>query len=227
MSADPFDIRRIELDAETSVWVPARRADADAHVPAPAQPTEAAPDAGAPTADGTTAPSRRIPRVRPAAAAGAAAAAGVALVVLGPTREGFLAAWVLAVLTVLAAIDLEVRLLPNRIVFPAMLAATAWQAIFFPGRLVECLVASLCAGFVFLLPSLIQPGAVGMGDVKVAAFLGLVLGAGVIAALLVGSLLSAPVALAMLLVKGAGARRTALPFGPFLALGAAIALLLG
>jgi leader peptidase (prepilin peptidase)/N-methyltransferase len=64
-----------------------------------------------------------------------------------------------------------------------------------------------------------------MGDVKVAAFLGIVLGADVIAALLVGSLLSAPVALALLLIAGKGARRTALPFGPFLALGAAVVLL--
>jgi leader peptidase (prepilin peptidase) / N-methyltransferase len=209
MSADPIDIRRIELDADTSVWVPAR------------QPEEAAPDAEPP------AQPRRVPRVRPAAAAGAAAAAGVALVVLGPTREGLLAAWTLATLTILAAIDLEVRLLPNRIVFPAMLGAIGWQAVFFPDRFVECLVAGVCAGLVFLLPSLVQPGAIGMGDVKVAALLGFVLGADVVVALLAGSLLSAPVALAMLSINGAAARRAALPFGPFLAIGAAIALLLG
>lgn len=212
MSADPFDIRRIELDADTTVWVPAPQREAE-EAPAP--------EAGAPERP------RRIPRIRPVAAGGAAAAAAVALVVIGPTREGLLAAWTLATLTILAAIDLEVRLLPNRIVFPAMLGAIAWQAVFFPDRLVECLVAGVCAGLVFLLPSVVQPGAVGMGDVKVAAFLGVVLGADVVTALLAGSLLSAPVALAMLLIKGAGARRTALPFGPFLAVGAAIALLLG
>jgi leader peptidase (prepilin peptidase)/N-methyltransferase len=206
MSSDPFDIRRIELDAATSVWIPDRR---------PANTDEPDPPAPAPP----------VVRVRPAAVVGAATAAGVALVRLGPTREGLLAAWVLAVLVVLAAIDLEVRLLPNRIVFPAILCAIAWQAVFFPDRLAECLVAGAVAGGVLLLPSLFLRGAVGMGDVKVTAFLGVVLGADVIVALLAGSLLSAPVALAILLVGGAGARRTALPFGPFLALGAAVALL--
>ena len=210
MTADPFDIRRIELDADPAVWLPA---------PRPAQGDEPEPDS-----QPEPAPARPAARVRPAAAVVAAAVAGAALLRLGPTREGLLAASTLAVLTVLAAIDLEVRLLPNRIVFPACLGAIAWQAILFPDRLVECLIAGVGAALVFLLPSLIQPGAIGMGDVKVAAFLGIVLGADVIAALLVGSLLSAPVAL-VLLAKGYGARRAALPFGPFLALGAAVALL--
>ena len=202
MSADPFDIRRIELDAETSIWVPA---------PRPANTEEPDPPASA----------RPTVRVRPAALVGAATAAGVALGRFGPTREGLLAAWVLAVLVLLAAIDVEVRLLPNRIIFPAILCAIAWQAVFVPDRLGECLVA----GAVMLLPSLFQPGAIGMGDVKVTAFLGVVLGADVTVALVAGSVLSAPVALAILLVGGAQARRTSLPFGPFLGLGAALALL--
>lgn len=205
MSRDDFAIRRIELDAETSVWVPDQPALRNGPPELP--------------------PTRPANRLRPAVAAGAASVAGLALVRLGPSREGVLAAWVLAVLAVLTAIDLRERLLPNRIVFPAMLCALAWQAAFFPGRLVECLLAGLAAGALLLVPSLFQPGAVGMGDVKVAAFLGIVLGADVIVALLAGSLASAPVALAMLLVGGAGARRSTLPYGPFLALGAGIALL--
>jgi leader peptidase (prepilin peptidase)/N-methyltransferase len=209
MSADSFDIRRIELDAGTSVWLPAR-------LPAEGEEPEPPPELE---------PARPAARVRPVAAIAAAAAASAALLRLGASREGLLAAGTLAVLTVLAAIDLEVRLLPNRIVFPAALGAIAWQAIFFPDRLVECLIAGVGAALVFLLPSLIQPGAIGMGDVKVAGFLGVVLGADVIAALIVGSLLSAPVALVLLLVRRSAARRAALPFGPFLALGAAVALL--
>jgi prepilin signal peptidase PulO-like enzyme (type II secretory pathway) len=204
MSADSFDIRRIELSPDTSVWVRDQR---------PANAEEPDPPAPAPA------------RVRPAAVVVAAVAAGVALARLGPTREGLLAAWVLAVLSVLAAIDLEVRLLPNRIVVPAVLCAIAWQAVFFPGRLLECLVAGIAAGGVLLVPSLLQRGAVGMGDVKVTAFIGVVLGADVVMALLAASLFSAPAALGILLVGGAGARRSTLPFGPFLALGAAIALL--
>jgi leader peptidase (prepilin peptidase) / N-methyltransferase len=208
MSADPFEIRRIELDAETSVWIP-DRSPANAEEPVAPAPEPAPP----------------VVRVRLAAVAGAATAASVALVRFGPTREGLLAAWVLAVLTILAAIDLEARLLPDRIVGPAIVCAIAWQAVFFPMRLVECLVAGFAAGAVLLLPRRFEPGAVGMGDVKVTAFLGVVLGADVITALVAGSLLAAPVALGILLVGGARARRAALPFGPFLALGAAIALL--
>jgi leader peptidase (prepilin peptidase) / N-methyltransferase len=206
MSTDPFEIRRIDLDAETSLWIPNRR-PATSEEPDPPE------------------PARTRMRVRPAAVAGVATAAGLALVRFGPTREGLLAAWVLAVLTVLAAIDLEVRLLPNRVVVPAIACAIAWQTVFFPDRLAECLVAGVVAGAVLLLPTLLQPGAVGMGDVKVAAFLGVVLGAEVITALLAGSLMSAPVALAMLLVGAPRARRAALPYAPFLAAGAAIALL--
>ena len=211
MTADPFDIRRIELDAETSVWLPAPR-PAEGENPEPEPEPELA-------------PARPAARVRPVAAVAALAMAGAALLRLGPTREGLLAASTLALLMVLAAIDLEVRLLPNRIVFPACLGAIAWQAIFFPDRLVECLIAGVGAALTFLLPSLIQPGAIGMGDVKVAAFLGVVLGADVIAALVVGSLLAAPVALVLLLVERSGARRAALPLSPFLALGTAVALL--
>jgi len=203
MSADEFDIRRIELDADTAIWVRGRRQ----------------PGAGEPG------PPPPAVRVRPAAIVVAAVAGGIALVRFGPSEQGLLAAWVLAVLTVLAAIDLEARVLPNRIVFPGLICAIGWNAAFSPDRLVECLVAGLVAGAVLLLPSLVQPGAVGMGDVKVTAFLGIVLGADVIVALLAGSLAAAPVALSMLLVGGAGSRRTAMPFGPFLAVGAAIALL--
>jgi leader peptidase (prepilin peptidase)/N-methyltransferase len=205
MSADSFDIRRIDLDADISVWVP----DEGTYSCGPEPPSTAA----------------RVVRLHPVAAAVAAVVGLAAVLRLGLTPAGLLAAWTLAVLTILAAIDLEVRLLPNRIVFPAIVGALAWQGVFFTGRLVECVIAGLCAGLVLLLPSLVQRGAVGMGDVKVAAFLGVVLGADVIAALLVGSLLSAPVALALLLLKGKRARRTALPFGPFLALGAAVVLL--
>jgi leader peptidase (prepilin peptidase)/N-methyltransferase len=211
MTADPFDIRRIDLDADTSIWLPARR-PAEGENPEPEPERESA-------------PARAAASVRPVAAATAVAVAGAALLRLGPTHEGLLAASTLAVLTLLAAIDLEVRLLPNRIVVPATLGAIAWQAIFFPDRLIECLIAGVGAAVMLLLPSLIQPGAIGMGDVKVAAFLGVVLGADVIAALVVGSLLSAPVALGLLLVKGSGARRAGLPFGPFLALGTAVTLL--
>ena len=149
----------------------------------------------------------------------------VALVRFGVTPEGLLAAGLLPVLAVLAAIDLRTRILPNRIVGPTLLAVLAWQLVFFTDRVPECLLAAVGAGAFLLLPSLVQPGAVGMGDVKLAALLGLAFGADVVSALLIGFIAAAPVAGAILLLGGADARRTALPFGPFLALGAGVVLL--
>ena len=65
----------------------------------------------------------------------------------------------------------------------------------------------------------------GMGDVKLGALLGLALGADVVAALMVGFVAVVPVAVALLLARRTDARTTAIPFGPFLALGAAAVLL--
>lgn len=167
-------------------------------------------------------PSRHVPRR--AVAAGAVLSAA-ALGRSGITPEGLLAAGLLPVLAALAAIDLRARVLPNRIIGPALAGVLAWQLIFFTERAPECLAAAVGAGAFLLVPSLLQPGAMGMGDVKLAALLGLALGADVIAALLVGLVGAAPVAAGTLVLGGAEARRTAIPLGPFLALGAGVVLL--
>ena len=67
----------------------------------------------------------------------------------------------------------------------------------------------------------------GMGDVKLAVFLGAALGQAVVLAIAVAVLTSFLVALALLLRDGAAARKSAIAFGPFLALGAAVAIFLG
>jgi leader peptidase (prepilin peptidase)/N-methyltransferase len=169
-----------------------------------------------------TAVSRKIPR--PALIVGAGLAA-VALARLGVTPDGMLAAWMLVVLSALAAIDLRARVLPNRIIGPAMLAAIAWQLAFAPDRALEHLVAAVAVGAFLFVTCLLSPGALGMGDIKLAALLGLVLGAQVISALTIGFIAVIPVAVTLLVVGGRGARRTAIPFGPFLGLGAAVVLL--
>jgi leader peptidase (prepilin peptidase) / N-methyltransferase len=171
-----------------------------------------------------------VPAGAPARAPALALAIGAvlsaaALARFGVTPEALLAAGLLPVLAALAAIDLRARVLPNRIVGPTMLVVLAWQLVFFTDRVPECLLAAVGAGAFLLLPSLVQPGAVGMGDVKLAALLGLAFGADVVAALLIGFIAAAPVAGAILLFGGARARRAALPFGPFLALGAGVVLL--
>jgi leader peptidase (prepilin peptidase)/N-methyltransferase len=67
----------------------------------------------------------------------------------------------------------------------------------------------------------------GMGDVKLAAVLGLFLGRAVAPALLVGVLVGAVVGLAIIASQGSDARKRAIPFGPYLALGGFVGLLWG
>ena len=65
----------------------------------------------------------------------------------------------------------------------------------------------------------------GMGDVKLGLLIGASLGWSAIVALLVGFLLTFPVALVLLVRSGLAARKATMPFGPFLALGALLVLL--
>jgi leader peptidase (prepilin peptidase) / N-methyltransferase len=214
MEPEPFDIRRIDVGRDISVWVPVAAVPTTAERVDP-EPAAAEPDPG---------PLERLWRVRPAGVALGAVFALAALVRIGVTPDGLLAAGVLCVLGVLAIIDYEVRLLPNRIVLPAIAAVLAWQLAFFPERFAEAALAAVGAAAFLLLPSLFRRGAMGLGDVKLAALLGAALGAPVAFALAVGSLAAWPVAL-VLVVRGASVRGATIPFGPFLALGAAVVLL--
>jgi prepilin signal peptidase PulO-like enzyme (type II secretory pathway) len=168
------------------------------------------------------APTRRVP---PYALAIGAVLSAAALARHGMSAEGVLAAGLLPVLAALAAVDIRARVLPNRIIGPAVLLVLLWQLAVSTERVPEYLLAGVGAGAFLLLPSLVQPGAMGMGDVKLAALLGLALGAEVAAALMVGFIAVAPVAVALLVSRRSDPRATAIPFGPFLALGAAVALL--
>jgi leader peptidase (prepilin peptidase)/N-methyltransferase len=206
MLPDGRDVRRV--DVGDGIYVPA---------PAAAGPVAGVPD----VPPSPVQPSRRVP---PLALALGACMSVAALARLGVTAEGWLAAGLLPVLAALTAVDLRARVLPNRIIGPALLAVLAWQLAFFPGRVPEFLLAAAGAGAFLLLPCLVQPGAMGMGDVKLAVLLGLSLGADVVTALMVGFVALAPVAV-VLLLRGSDGRRTTVAFGPFLALGAAVALL--
>ena len=160
----------------------------------------------------------------------AAVGAGVAAVVLlryGATGRGAVAASLAALLVVLSAIDLERRVLPNAIVLPAIAVALPVQALLSPGRWLEWTLAAFGAALVLLLPLLAGRAGVGMGDVKLAFLLGLVLGEGVMLAIVVASLAVLPAALVLLARHGTAAMRMGVPFGPFLSLGALVALLVG
>lgn len=130
-------------------------------------------------------------------------------------------------LTAVTLTDLERRVIPNRILFVAAVAAVTIAAVGDPGSLPERAIAALAAGGLFFLVALAYPRGMGLGDVKLAAAMGLFLGRDVAAAILVALLAGSLVGLAMIAGQGSAARKQAIPFGPFLALGGVVGLLLG
>jgi leader peptidase (prepilin peptidase)/N-methyltransferase len=132
-----------------------------------------------------------------------------------------------AALIALAGIDYDHKLLPNRIVYP--LAAWGVVATVLVDRddLVEHLVAGAGAFLFLFLAVLAYPRGMGMGDVKLAGAMGLYLGVSVIPALLIAFLSGSIVGIAILAREGAAARKKAVPFGIFLALGGIVAVLVG
>lgn len=132
-----------------------------------------------------------------------------------------------AVLIAAAAIDLEHRLIPNRIVVPAAVYGVAAAAVVKTGDLPELVAAGAGAFLAMLAVALAYPRGMGMGDVKLAGVMGLYLGVAVIPALLAGFLAGSVVGVAIMARHGAAARKRAIPFGPFLALGGVVGLLAG
>ena len=136
---------------------------------------------------------------------------------------------VLALLLVpITLIDLDHRIIPNRLTLAGALAAPAVVAATDPSALPEHLIAGTAAGGFLLVAALARPGGMGMGDVKLAAVLGLFLGRAAAPALLIALLAGSIVGAAIIARKGAvEGRKTAIPFGPFLALGGVVAIFAG
>jgi leader peptidase (prepilin peptidase) / N-methyltransferase len=131
------------------------------------------------------------------------------------------------VLVLLSAIDLDCRLIPNVIVLPALAICLAAQIALYPEHTLEWVLASFLAALALFVPLLVVPTGMGMGDVKLAALMGAVLGRSVIYALFVGALAGGIFALGVLIREGRGARGKAIAYGPFLAFGGVLVLLLG
>ena len=130
-----------------------------------------------------------------------------------------------AVLVVVTVTDLERRIVPNRVILPALVVALVVQTIRDPS--VEWIVSALAAGGFFLLAALIHPAGLGMGDVKLAAFLGAWLGASVTVALFAGALIAMIPAVVILAMRGSAGRKVGIPFAPFLAAGGVVGLFFG
>jgi len=136
----------------------------------------------------------------------------------------------LVFVTMLVAVtltDLERRIIPNKILLVAAVIGVAITAAGDPGSLPERAIAAVGAGGLFFFAALAYPRGMGLGDVKLAATMGLFLGREVAPAILVALLTGSLVGLAMIAREGAGARKRAIPFGPFLAFGGVVGLLLG
>jgi leader peptidase (prepilin peptidase) / N-methyltransferase len=153
----------------------------------------------------------------------------ITYLVLGDDDGGELALG-LVFCTVLVAItltDLELRLIPNVLVLAGAIAALGVAAVALPSSLDTRLIAAAVAGGALFLIVLAYPQGMGMGDVKLAAMMGLYLGRAVAPALLIGFATGAVLGVALIARHGAEARKRAVPFGPFLALGGVIALWVG
>jgi leader peptidase (prepilin peptidase)/N-methyltransferase len=132
-----------------------------------------------------------------------------------------------AMLIAVANIDLEHRIVPNKILLPLAVWGVAATALVRPGSLAESLIAGGAAFTALLLTALAYPAGMGMGDVKLAGVMGLYLGASVVPALLFAFFAGSVVGIALIVRHGAAARKQGVPFAPFMAAGAFVGLLAG
>ena len=170
----------------------------------------------------------RISGRYPVVEAACAALAVLVLLTKHSTHDVVLGLMLIATLVPVALIDLDTRLIPNRITLPAAVAAALAGALTRPSGVPEQLIAGAAAAGFLLIFLLAYPRGMGMGDVKLAGVLGLFLGRSVGVAILSGTLIGALVGAVVMARVGVGAgRKTAVPFGPFLAVGGLIALFAG
>jgi leader peptidase (prepilin peptidase) / N-methyltransferase len=148
--------------------------------------------------------------------------------VKGPDEDALLGLALVTFLVPIALIDLDHRLILNKLTAPAAVVAMVLLLTFDRGAILEHLIAAAAAGGFLLVAALAYPSGMGMGDVKLAAVLGLYLGRDVGVALLVALVAGTIVGLTVIARKGAAdGRKTTVPFGPFLAAGGVTALLVG
>jgi len=132
-----------------------------------------------------------------------------------------------AILVAITLTDLELRIIPNAFVLAGAVAGLAIVLGFELGDLDERAIAVAAAGGAFLLIALAYPRGMGMGDAKLVAMMGIYLGRSIAPAVLVGLLAGSIVGVAMIARHGPEARKQAVPFGPFLALGGVVGLWFG
>jgi leader peptidase (prepilin peptidase) / N-methyltransferase len=175
----------------------------------------------------------RRPDARPSRRVVVLAVLTVALAIVVAVLQSSVSAAVLRGLMVLAlvpcaVIDYEKRIIPNRITGPGAAVAVLAGLALDPGGELERVLWALGTGGFLLVASLIKPSGMGMGDVKLTGMMGLFLGRPVVVALFAALIASVLTGVALATRRGVyAARKTALPFGPYLAFGGVLAALVG
>jgi len=167
----------------------------------------------------------RISPLYPAVELATAGLVAGCFVAFGLSGKAVVAAFACAVLVAISAIDLRHRIVPNRIVLPAAVLVLAAQTALEPSP-EWALGAVGAAGFLFVA-ALAYPAGMGMGDVKLALLLGALLGKVVAVGLMLGMLAALIPSVVLLARHGSAARKMGIPFAPFLAFGAIVALFAG
>jgi leader peptidase (prepilin peptidase) / N-methyltransferase len=167
----------------------------------------------------------RISPLYPAVELATAGLVAACFIVFGLTGEAVVASFFCAVLVAVTATDLTHRIVPNRIVLPAAAIVLVAQTALDPSP--EWLLGALGASGFLFVAALAYPAGMGMGDVKLALLLGAMLGRLVGVGLMVGMVAALVPSVYLLARHGAAARKMGIPFAPFLAFGAIVALFAG
>jgi leader peptidase (prepilin peptidase) / N-methyltransferase len=153
--------------------------------------------------------------------------AGAALVARGDAAEIVIDCVFATMLVVVTLTDLERRIIPNKVLLVGAVLCLAIAVPTDPSGVPERLIAAAVAGGLLFAVAFAYPRGMGLGDVKLTATMGLFLGRAIAPAILVALLAGSAVGLALIWRYGASARKMAVPFGPFLALGGIVGMLAG
>lgn len=132
----------------------------------------------------------------------------------------------LPVLIVIAFIDLDTNLIPNKLTYPFAVIGILSAAFISPAILLQSSVWALAAAVFLFVTALIKPGSMGMGDVKMALLMGTFLRVSVAPAMF-AAFVAGSVTGTFLIMTGIKGRKDLIPFGPFLAFGSIAAVFFG
>jgi leader peptidase (prepilin peptidase) / N-methyltransferase len=164
----------------------------------------------------------------PAVEAGTALLCALVVVAKGADSDAWLGIAFVLVLVPITLIDLDHRLIPNKLTLPGAVVAIVVLVLTDSDSLPEHLIAAVAAGGFLLVAAIAYPAGMGMGDVKLAGVMGLFLGRAVAPAMFVALIAGTVVGALIIARKGAKeGRKTAIPFGPYLALGGLVGLFAG